>query len=143
MPHWAGWITVAMICGIAEMLTPAFFIAWFGVGALVAAGLSLLHVAVPWQVAGFVTVSLVLVLSTKRFAARWMRSSRPQDTNVYALQGKSGLVVQAIPDRGTGQVRVDGELWTAVSEDSGRVPAGVLVTVVKVDGVHLLVKPLE
>ena len=143
MPHWAGWLTVAMVCGLVEMLTPTFFMVWFGVGALAAAGLSLLHAAIPWQVAGFVAVSLVLVLSTKRFAARWTRSSRQQATNIYALEGKPGLVVQAIPDRGTGQVRVDGEVWTAVCEDGGRVPAGVTVTVVKVDGVHLVVRPLE
>ena len=37
MPEWAGWVIVAVVCGIVEMLTPQFFIAWFGVGAIVAA----------------------------------------------------------------------------------------------------------
>ena len=143
MPHWAGWVIVAMACGLAEMLTPTFFIAWFGVGALVAAVLSLLHLSAAWQVAAFVVVSVVLVVSTKRLTAGWLQSGRQERTNVYALEGKSALVVQAIPDKGTGQVRVDGEIWTAVSHDGSRVPAGVTVAVVKVDGVHLVVRPPE
>ncbi len=143
MPHWAGWIVVAIVCGIAEMLTPTFFIAWFGVGALFAAVLSLARLGPAWQIAGFVAVSTYLVLSTKRLSSKWFRVDREARTNVYALEGASGLVTQAIPEHGTGQVRVGHEVWTAASDDGRKVPAGVTVAVVKVDGVHLVVRTPE
>lgn len=139
MPQWAGWAAVAVVCGIAEMLTPSFFIGWFGVGAVVAAALSAFGAGPAWQVSSFVVASIALVLSTKRLAGRWTKRSQQAKTNVYALEGKSAQVTVEIPEHGAGQVRVDREVWTATSEDGRRIPAGVTVKVVKVDGVHLVV----
>ena len=143
MPHWAGWIIVAVICAIAEMLTPSFFMAWFGVGAVFAALLAATGLGPAWQMSGFIAVSLALVLSTKRLTSKWFKADREARTNVYALEGASGLVTREIPENGTGQVRVGHEIWTATSYGGGKVPAGVTVTVVKVDGVHLVVRAAD
>ncbi len=140
MPNWAGWIVVAVICAIAEMLTPTFFIAWFAVGALAASLSSAVGLSLGWQVVVFAVVSLALVLSTKRLSSRWFRGEREQKTNVYALTGASGVVTKAIPEGGTGQVRVGPETWSATAEDRASVPAGVSVVVVRVEGVHLVVR---
>lgn len=139
MPHWAGWIVVAVACGIVEMLTPQFFIAWFGAGAIVSALFAWLGAGPVWQFTVFIVASLSLVLSTKRLSSKWFRVEREQKTNVYALQGSPGIVTQAIPEGGTGQVRARNETWTATSEDRTAIPAGVAVTVVRVEGVHLVV----
>ena len=40
-----------------------------------------------------------------------------------------------------GQVKVDEEIWTAVSEDSSEIAEGTEIEVVKIDGVKLVVKP--
>ena len=143
MPIWAGWVVVAAICAIVEMATPTFFISWFGVGALVAAVLSLVGLGPAWQVLAFLVVSTALVLSTKRLSSRWFGSDREPRTNVDALIGKAGLVTQTVPENGTGQVRVGGEVWTATSDGGGKIPAGVTVTVVGVVGVHLVVRASE
>lgn len=139
MRHWALWIVIAVICGVIEMLTPQFFIAWFGVGALCAALLASLGAGGSWQVSAFIVVSLVLVLSTKRLSAKWFRAEREQKTNVDALLGQEGLVTTPIPQNGTGQVKTRNEIWTAVSADNCPIPAGVTVKVVRVEGVHLVV----
>jgi len=140
VPHWAGWIVVAVACGIVEMLTPEFFIIWFGVGAVVAALIAAMGAGTGWQIGAFIAVSLALVLSTKRLSSKWFRVDREQRTNVYALEGASGVVTQAIPAGGRGQVRARNETWTATAEDGGSIPAGVTVTVVRVEGVHLVVR---
>lgn len=140
MPHWAGWVVVAVICAIAEMATPTFFIVWFGVGALAAAAADLIGLGLAWQIVAFVVVSTALVLSTKKLSARWLKKDRDSKTNVDALAGKPGVVIQAIPERGTGQVRVEGEVWTATSEGGEKIPAGVTIRVVTVTGVHLVVR---
>lgn len=143
MPHWALWIAVAVICGVIEMLTPQFFIAWFGIGALSAALLASLGASGAWQVSAFIVVSLVLVLSTKRLSSRWFRADREQKTNVDALLGQEGLVTKPILQNGTGQVKTRNEIWTALSADNGPIPAGVTVKVVRVEGVHLVVSVLD
>jgi membrane protein implicated in regulation of membrane protease activity len=140
VPDWAGWIVVAVVCGIAEILTPTFFIAWFGVGAIFAALLSTTGLSLAWQIGVFLAVSLALVLSTKRLSAKWFRVDRERKTNVNALEGASALVTKAIPEGGAGQVGANGEIWTATAQDRTSIPAGVEVTVVRVDGVHLVVR---
>ncbi|MGE5579080.1 MAG: NfeD family protein [Bacillota bacterium] len=140
MPHWAGWILVAVACAIAEMLTPQFFIAWFGIGALFAALLAGLGAGLGWQIACFLVVSLGLVLSTKRLSSKWFRVDREQRTNIHALVGATGVVTKAIPAGGTGQVRARNEVWTATALDCASIPVGVTVTVVRVEGVHLVVQ---
>lgn len=140
MPHWAGWILVAVACAIAEMLTPQFFIAWFGVGALAAALLAGLGAGIGWQIACFLAVSLVLVLSTRRLSSKWFRVDRVQQTNIDALAGATGVVIKEIPAGGTGQVKARNEVWTATALDCASIPAGATVTVVRVEGVHLVVQ---
>jgi len=140
MPHWAGWILVAVACAIAEMLTPQFFIGWFGVGALLAALLAGLGVGLGWQIACFLAVSLGLVLSTKRLSSKWFRVDREHQTNIHALIGTTAVVTKEIPAGGTGQVRARNELWTATALDCASIPAGVSVKVVRVEGVHLVVQ---
>lgn len=139
MRYWVGWMIVAVICAIAEMATPTFFISWFGVGALAAAILSIIGAGFGWQFAGFLAVSLILVFSTKKITGGWLKHDVGVKTNAAAVVGKEGLVVRDIPADGAGQVKVDGETWTAVSQGGAAVPAGVKVTVVDVTGVHLVV----
>lgn len=139
MPNWVGWIVVAVVCFIAEMITPSFFIAWFGVGAVVAAFLALFGMSFGWQIGMFIVVGVVLVVFTKKMSVKWFRPEKMRKTNVEAAVGSRGSVMQAIPEGGFGQVRVGTETWMAAADDGLPIPFGAVVTVVRVDGVHLVV----
>ncbi|MGI6632470.1 MAG: NfeD family protein [Bacillota bacterium] len=141
--HWAGWVIVAVVCAVLEMATPSFFIGWFGVGALAGALMSLLRVGMTGQIVAFLVVSVGLVISTKRISSSWHRKESGAKTNVDAVIGKSATVIKEIPAKGMGQVKVNGEVWTAAAQDESRIPAGVTVEVVEVEGVHLVVKSPE
>jgi len=130
---------VAVVCGIIEMLTPEFFIAWFGIGAICAAVIAGAGAGPFWQISVFLAVSLTLILSTKKLASRWYRSDKEHKTNVEALVGALGFVTQVIPEGGSGQVKVGPEIWTATSVEPCGVPKGARVKVVRVEGVHLVV----
>lgn len=143
LPYWGIWVIVAVGCAIAEIFTSGFFIIWFSGGALVAAVLSLAGVNLNWQIVSFVAVSTVLVLSTKKISSAWFRKGGEVKTNVYALEGMTGYVIQDIPEQSFGQVKVEGEVWAAKSIDGTKIPSGAQVKVVKVEGVHLVVKSFE
>jgi len=143
LPHWGIWVMVGAACAIAEIFTSGFFIIWFSGGALVAAVLSLAGANLNWQIVSFVAVSTILVLSTKRLASSWFRKGAEVRTNVYALEGATGYVIQDIPQESFGQVKVGGEVWTARSMDGTKIPLGARVKVVKVEGVHLVVRSFE
>lgn len=65
-------------------------------------------------------------------------------TNVYSVEGKIGKVVEDIvPMDAKGQVKVDGELWSATSYNDLPITKESEVIVEKVKGVKLIVKPLN
>ena len=43
----------------------------------------------------------------------------------------------------TGAVRVDGVLWTARSETGANIPADAVVTITRIEGAKLFVRPVE
>ncbi len=56
-----GWIIIAGICFIGEMLTTGFFLLWFGVGASVSAVLNYLGFDPMIQFIAFILISLILI----------------------------------------------------------------------------------
>ena len=67
MEVWTGWLIFAGLCFVAEFMTEVFLIAWFGVGALAAMGISFVTNNFIIQLAVFAVISLILLLSTKKF----------------------------------------------------------------------------
>ncbi len=65
-------------------------------------------------------------------------------TNAFSLVGKKALVIQEIDSvKGTGQIKVGGETWSALCEEDGIVPVDTEVKIVKIEGVKALVKPIK
>ncbi len=143
MQYWIGWAIVAVVCVVAEILTEGFFIVWFGMGAAVSALATYLGASVPWQFILFIGVSATLVLSTKKLTAQVFNRAAELKTNIHALPGKMALVTEEVPEQGSGQVRVNGEIWAARSNEGTRIPAGVTVKVLQVEGVHVVVESPE
>ena len=140
---WWVWMILAAICIVAEIFTAGFFILWFGVGALAAGLLSLLGLGAGWQWAAFVVVSGVLFAVSRRFAERFTKQ-QPPGIGADRFIGKQGLVLEKISNReNTGRVRIDKEEWRADSETGEDIPKGERVEVTRVDGTHMVVKPLE
>jgi membrane protein implicated in regulation of membrane protease activity len=135
------WIIAACAFGVGEMLTTSFFLAPFGVGALVAALVAAIGgpVVLAWMT--FILVSL-LMLWVVRPIARSHRRMPPQiRTGTAALVGRHAVVLERIANReAVGCVRIDSEVWTARAYDEDRViEAGTDVEVVEIRGATALV----
>lgn len=135
------WAVMAAVLIIAEIFTAGFFLLPFGIGAAVAAAMAFFEIALGWQWAAFLIVSVSLLLSLRRFAER-VTHEPPEKMGVDRLIGKRGVVIEQIePGDGAGRVRIEREEWRADSESHETIPVGVHVIVDRIVGTHLVVHP--
>ena len=133
------WILVAVLCGAVEIFTSGFWFLWLALAALlVAAGVSVtLLVSLPGQLLVFALITLVFVVFTRPLVLKLVKSN---DTlsNVNALIGQHGISTTSIFPLQYGQVKVNGEIWTAVAAEE--IEIDVRIVVDAIDGVKLVVK---
>ena len=139
------WLGAAVIFGIGEMATPgAFFLAPFAIGAVVAAALAFLDVALAVQWAAFVGVSVVAFAGLRPLAHRLDRDGGASDgVGSRRLIGRPGVVLEAIEPGHLGLVRIDREEWRAEAVDRSAVPTGASVRVTQVEGTRVIVAATE
>ncbi|MBN4072294.1 NfeD family protein [bacterium AH-315-F03] len=133
------WMAVALVFLIIEIGVPGLIFICFAVGAVGAAmyaEMSPQEYVI--QTGIFAVIALALIPFSRKFAKKISVSS-PMESNVDALIGQPGIVVKAIDlAEYTGQVRLQGEVWSARAEEN--IPEGAKVTVMSVEGNHLHVK---
>jgi len=136
------WVILTAVLVVGEIFTAGFFLLPFAVGALVAALLAGMGVAVAWQWAAFVVVSVITLLLLKRFADRVTRDAEPLNVAADRVIGRIGVVLEQVNPHGiTGRVRLGTEEWRAESDSEESIPAGAAVEVLRIDGTHLVVRP--
>lgn len=139
---WWIWMVIAALFVIGEIFTAAFFLLWFGIGAAVAGVFALIGLGVAWQWLAFLVVSLVLFAVSRRFAER-VSKAQPPGIGADRFVGKECVVLETINNESnTGRVRMGHEEWRAESDTGAQLAAGDKVIVVRIDGTHLVVKPV-
>ncbi|MBK7135027.1 MAG: NfeD family protein [Rhodocyclales bacterium] len=142
-PEWWHWAVLGIGLIIAELAVPAFFIVWFGLGALlvsvvvlVAPSLGLTAQLLTWTVA---SVAMVVI---------WFRIFKPgmhktrigmSDSNIV---GEIGMLTRDVEPYQKGQVRfqkplVGSESWECISDETIR--SGERVKVLGIEGSFLKV----
>ena len=138
---WYIWLITAGIFFIVEMATVGFLVFWVGIGALLAMCTSFIIDNIFIQTLVFVVSSIILILLTKPLISKYVDKKEMVSTNAYGLIGKRGLVTVPINVlNGTGQVKVNGEIWSAKSEKDD-IPVDTEVEILRIDGVKLIVTP--
>jgi len=137
------WFALAAVLSLAELFTAGFFLLPFGIGAGLAAVLNLLGVALGWQWVAFLGGSFIALALLHRFAEHITPES-PQQTGGNRLIGGCGVVIEVLDGQsGVGRVRVDREEWRADAPGFESVEVGTGVTVLRVEGTHLIVRPTD
>lgn len=137
------WLIIfAILLGI-ELLTAGLTTIWFAGGALVAAAFAVFHAPVWLQVAVFIIVSVALLFFTRPIAVKYFNRNRTR-TNVESYIGQQAIVIADIENiKGYGQVRLGSMDWSAKSLDGKDIKTGTVVVVKEVEGVKLVVSPVE
>lgn len=137
---WQFWLIAAGIFFVFEMITVGFLVFWLGIAALITMVVSFFTDSIIIQTAVFVVSSILLIFLTKPFVKKFMNSKDNVATNAYSIIGKNGLVTEDINQTlGTGQVKIDGETWSAKCLDEAFIPKGSTIEVLKIDGVKAVV----
>src|ERR1700731_3328885 len=136
------WLIAALALAGAEALTGDMFLLMLGGGALAAGGSSLLFDDLWVHGAVFLVVSVLLLVLVGPRVRRHLMSARGLPEPAKALEGKGALVLDRVA-RHEGQVKLDGQVWTArpLNDDDIYQP-GDHVTVVHIDGATAVVSKI-
>lgn len=110
------WIVIAVFLAIIEAATMGITTIWFAAGALVAAFSAMFIDSLMAQIAIFLLVSVLLLVFTRPVVNKYF-SKKTVKTNADALVGMTGVVVDTIEPIKLGQVKVNGQMWTAIAGD--------------------------
>ena len=143
MEAWIVWVIVAAMLGVAELMTTTFALGIIAVGALVAAGVGAMHLAIPFQLLAFVVASAAGLGFVLPVARRHIKQPPLLKTGPAALVGRSARVLEEVTEHG-GRVRIGGEVWSARAYDESLIiPVGRVVDVMQIEGATALVYPRE
>ena len=141
--YWWIWMVLAALFVVGEIFSAAFFLLWFGVGAVVAGLLAMWGLGLVAQLSAFIVVSFALFAASRRFAERFTKK-QPPGIGADRFVGRKGVVLEKIDnDKNTGRVRLDREEWRADSETGDHIAVGKMVEVTKMSGTHVIVKLKE
>ena len=134
------WLVAAVGLAGAEALNGDMFLLMLSGGALAAAGSSWLLGPPIWvDGAVFLVVSVLLMVLVRPAVRRRLVAARGLRDPVRALEGIPALVLEQV-SRDQGQVKLDGEVWTARPlEDDAIYQPGDQVTVMHIDGATAVV----
>lgn len=140
MPVALIWLIFALVLAGVEALTGDMFLLMLGGGALAAAVSSWL---MDWPIWAdgtvFLIVSVLLLALVRPAVRRRLTPALGAPLGIRALEGKDALVLDRVARNG-GQVKLDGQVWTARPlNDVDVYEAGESVTVMHIDGATAVV----
>lgn len=140
---WYVWLILAGVFVIGEVLTSGFLIFWLSLGSLIAMVVSFFTDNIIIQTTVFLISSVILILATKPLVKKFANIETVK-TNVQSIIGKKGIVTKDINSiKATGQVKIEGELWSAIGINDMDIPEGTEVEVNEIKGVKVIVTPIK
>ena len=138
---WVFWLIAAGVFFIIEMATIGFLVFWLGIGALLAMVTSFITDSILIQALVFIITSTLLLIFTRPLVDKFIKVPKEVKTNAYSIIGKKGIVISKINNiEGTGQIKFDGDVWSAKSATDEDIPENTEVEIVEIDGVKAVVK---
>ena len=139
---WIIWLIFAVIMLVIEIVTTGLATLWFAIGAVVAMIMDLCGASVASQIIAMAAISAVCFVVCMIWVKPKLESLRKknvQKTNADRLIGREGVVIVPFNStEGKGQVKVDGQIWSAKSGED--YTEGTKVTVKAIEGVKLVVE---
>lgn len=140
---WETWLGLAIVLGLAEMVSLDLVLIMLATGALVGmvAAVLDLHVAIQILAASAASVA---ALGLVRPAMVSRLHGGPELTQGHGkLVGRQGIVTEDISGLSAGRIKLAGELWTAEPYDeTTSIIAGETVEVLEIRGATAVVHPV-
>ena len=137
---WYIWLILIGIFAIAEIITPGFLVIWLSAGSFCAMITSFITDNIVIQTTVFVISSAIFICFTRPLAKKLTKKDKTVVTNAFAIVGNKAIVTQEINSTlGTGQIKVNGQVWSAKCEGEQIIPKNTEVFVLAIDGVKAVV----
>ena len=132
------WLAAAVLLAVVELLSMDFVLLMFALGALAAAGATVLGAPLWLAVAVFVVVAVALLFVLRPALLHRLHSGPTLATGFSNLVGKSALVLQPVDAR-DGRVRIGAEEWSARTMGAEAIDVGVEARVLSIEGATAIV----
>lgn len=137
---WYIWLILIGIFAVAEIITPGFLVIWLSAGSFCGMITSFITDNVIIQTTVFVISSAIFIFFTRPLAKKLTKKDKDVVTNAFAIVGKKAIVLKEInPTLSVGQIKVDGQVWSAKCEGEEVIPEGTEVLILAIDGVKAVV----
>ena len=140
---WIIWLALFIGSLVLEAVSMQLFSIWFAVGAIAALIASLLSAPVWLQIVLFVGVTAISLAATRPLVKR-LQKREAQPTNADRFVGREAVVLEEINNlKGTGLIKVLGQIWSARTPDGSCIPEGALVNTLSIQGSKMFVELLQ
>lgn len=141
---WLLWSILVFVCLILELSSGDFYITCFAIGGLFAIVNALLGIPFWAQVIVWVVCSLLSVRLIRPHLVKWLhRGGEHRVSNADALIGRVGTVIETIEPDGSGYLKVDGDNWKAVTDESQTIRRGEKARIVSRESIIVKVVRVE
>ena len=132
------WFGIFILAAAIEAMTMDLSSIWFSAGAFIAMLVSIFLPELIWlQIVVFIAGSVGLLLSLRPIFKKYMTRNEIR-TNASSLIGKEAVCLKPIVDNQWGEVKIEGKIWTAISNEN--IYENERVIVLAITGVKLQVR---
>lgn len=132
------WFAIIIFAGVTEALTMDLSSIWFAVGGFFALMIAIFWPEMIWlQALVFILFSTALLLVLRPIFKRYVKKNEIK-TNADSLIGKTATCIKPIIDGERGEVKIEGKIWTAISNEDIQEHEKVVILAIK--GVKLVVR---
>ena len=107
------WLSIVVALAILEIATVNLVSIWFVVSGIIAMITSLFTDNIIIQASIFIIFGIIFMLLTKKIIKKIIPNK--EKTNLDRIIGMTGIVISKITKNKSGEVKVDGKIWTAIS----------------------------
>lgn len=107
------WLSTVVALAILEIATVNLVSIWFVVSGIIAMITSLFTDNILIQASIFIIFGIIFMLLTKKIIKKIIPNK--EKTNLDRIIGMTGIVISKITKNKSGEVKVDGKIWTAIS----------------------------
>jgi membrane protein implicated in regulation of membrane protease activity len=139
---WAIWLSLAFLLGIAEIMSLDLVLIMLAVGALAGAAVAVVAPTLWWlQILVATGISVMMLLLLRPTLLAKVRNMPGYRSSADKMVGSSGMAISQI-DKSGGEIKVDGQSWSARPYSSDVViEQGTEIEVYEIDGVIAVVYP--
>lgn len=135
------WLILFIVFMYFEIITINLVTIWFAIGSVAGLITTFFTDSALIQTGVFLITSILTLILTRPF----VKNIQPKKTatNADIVIGKVGIVVKEISKDFSGSVKIDGQLWTAITNENTILKEGTKVKVLSLEGVKINVMEVK